>query len=675
MSTTVLRTEQQPAFLERVRLYAQRRVLWLRCLWSQDGLEPDQGLAISHGEVDRILSEPHALAQEEALFYDQDPACRYLSLRVQETEAALAQDERWQQLGALFDLSPWEADFLALALAVAVDPLLRRVYGYLQDDATASQATLWLAQGLFRWPVGTQLTPASALIRWRLVTTSQPWTLTSPWTVDPWLWLWLQDSRVLDPQLGTAVQWAFAEETCLYPEQLQHIQKFVKAFPAQQPLAVQLIGPEGAGKCTLAAQFARPRPLLSVNAGALLGGETALTEERVVRAVRQARLAGACVHWHHTESVPPRVWRILTGPGVMFWGAEAPLQPLNQPTTVVHLPALTQETRLDLWTRLTGEATAPQPITDWVLTPGELAAAARVARAGSEAVRAYCRQQYQGPGELFSPLPCPYTWADLVLAPTVQQRLQELETQAQLRWQVYEQWGFGRLCPLGKGITALFAGPSGTGKTMSAQVIAQSLGLELYRVDLAGVVNKYIGETEKRLRQVFAACERANVLLFFDEADALFGQRTQVKDAHDRFANIEIDYLLQRMEQFDGIAILATNRKGDLDQAFLRRIRFIVDFLPPGPGERLALWQRALVPKAPNGEQLLDPLDWDFLAQKLPLTGADIKSAALNAAFLARAQGTRISMQHVLAAARRELDKHGIVMRTSEWDPSKREVK
>ncbi len=164
-----------------------------------------------------------------------------------------------------------------------------------------------------------------------------------------------------------------------------------------------------------------------------------------------------------------------------------------------------------------------------------------------------------------------------MLPETLRQHLDELEQQVRLRWSVYEEWGFERLCPMGRGITALFAGPSGTGKTMAAQVLARSLGMELYRVDLSGVVNKYIGETEKRLKQVFDACERANVVLFFDEADALFGQRTQVKDAHDRFANIEIDYLLQRMEQFDGLAILATNRKGDLDRAFLRRIRFIVD--------------------------------------------------------------------------------------------------
>ena len=179
------------------------------------------------------------------------------------------------------------------------------------------------------------------------------------------------------------------------------------------------------------------------------------------------------------------------------------------------------------------------------------------------------------------------------------------------------------MTPLGRGVTALFAGPSGTGKTMAAQVLARSLGLELYRVDLAGVVNKYIGETEKHLRTVFDACERAPVLLFFDEADALFGKRTQVNDAHDRFANIEIDYLLQRMEQFDGVAVLATNRKGDLDTAFLRRLRFVIDFAPPTVAERERLWRLALEGSQDDGGPPADRrLDWRQLARELDLTGA-----------------------------------------------------
>ena len=175
-------------------------------------------------------------------------------------------------------------------------------------------------------------------------------------------------------------------------------------------------------------------------------------------------------------------------------------------------------------------------------------------------------------------------------------------------------WEFRRLFPHGRGVTALFAGPSGTGKTMAAQVLARSLDLDLYRVDLAEVVNKYIGETEKRLAAVFDECERSNVMVLFDEADALFGQRTRVRDAHDRYANIEIDYLLQRLDTFRGVAVLATNRKSDLDPAFLRRLRVIVDFVAPAPAERLRLWQLALPSRTSAGEPVTGELDHEWLA-------------------------------------------------------------
>jgi SpoVK/Ycf46/Vps4 family AAA+-type ATPase len=320
-----------------------------------------------------------------------------------------------------------------------------------------------------------------------------------------------------------------------------------------------------------------------------------------------------------------------------------------------------------LWNRLTGQA-APEIIANSPLEPAGIVHAARLAAAGAGSIPGVGTAAPPFEAEdLFTPLACPYTWDDIVLTPALCEHLRELEWQIRLRPHVYEEWGFERLCPLGRGITALFAGPSGTGKTMAAQVLAAALRMKLYRVDLSGVMNKYIGETEKRLRRVFDACERTNVLLFFDEADALFGQRTQVKDAHDRFANIEIDYLLQRMEQFNGVAILATNRKGDLDKAFLRRIRFIVDFVAPGPAERLAMWKRVLPPRSPAGEDLLGDIDWEHLADKLNLTGAGIRGAALAAAFLARSEGTLIGMSHILHAAEREVAKGGMALRAAGW--------
>jgi SpoVK/Ycf46/Vps4 family AAA+-type ATPase len=309
------------------------------------------------------------------------------------------------------------------------------------------------------------------------------------------------------------------------------------------------------------------------------------------------------------------------------------------------------------------DAPPPDIVTTQRLTPGEIALCARAAGGGTDAMRAALRRAVPVQNELLSLLPCPYEWDDLVLHEDQCRQLRELENQVRLRWAVMEDWGFARQVHLGQGISALFGGPSGTGKTMAAQVLARALGLDLYRVDLAGVVNKYIGETEKR--DVFATCERAGTLLFFDEADALFGSRMQAKDSHDRFANIEIDYLLQRIEQFDGVAILATNRKSDLDAAFLRRLRFVVDFLAPRPDERLVLWRKALPEHAPSGEALLDGINFAMLAERLQVTGADIKSAALAAAYMARAEGSRIGMRHVLAAAQRELAKHGTPLRAA----------
>jgi SpoVK/Ycf46/Vps4 family AAA+-type ATPase len=440
---------------------------------------------------------------------------------------------------------------------------------------------------------------------------------------------------------------------------------------------LELVGPAGTGKRTLAAQLCARlgTGLLAADVAALGGREQATgttLDEAVRRVARTARLTASVVYWHGLEGLDRQAEERLHGlvPVAVFGATSRQPGPPAAGTARqrFRVPALSRADRAWLWRRLAGTS-APAAVTDWALTPAEVARAALVAPAGEAAVLDACRQLlYLGPGELFTPLPLPFTWDDIVLSAPTRRHLEEFEAQARLRWPVYEDWGFERLVPLGRGITAMFAGPSGTGKTMAAQVLARSLGMELYRVDLAGVMNKYIGETEKRLKQVFDSCERANVLLLFDEADALFGQRTQVKDAHDRFANIEIDYLLQRMEQFDGVAVLATNRKGDMDQAFLRRLRFLIDFIPPGPEERRRLWRLVLPDWSPAGEPLLaDDIDWALLGSRLELSGAGIKSAAIAAAFLARAEGSRIGMEHVLRAASREMAKHSIELQPSDW--------
>jgi hypothetical protein len=243
------------------------------------------------------------------------------------------------------------------------------------------------------------------------------------------------------------------------------------------------------------------------------------------------------------------------------------------------------------------------------------------------------------------------TWDDLVLPEEPAALLRNIAGQVRNRHVVYEDWGFARTMNRGFGISALFAGESGTGKTMAAEVIANDLRLNLYRIDLSGVVSKYIGETEKNLRKLFDAAEQGGAILLFDEADALFGKRSEVKDSHDRYANIEVNYLLQRMEAFTGLAILATNMKSALDPAFMRRLRFVVNFQFPSVQERKQIWKRALPEQAPK-----DELDFDRLA-KLTLTGGTIHNIALNAAFMAARNGQVVTMRRLLDATRMELRK------------------
>jgi SpoVK/Ycf46/Vps4 family AAA+-type ATPase len=246
-------------------------------------------------------------------------------------------------------------------------------------------------------------------------------------------------------------------------------------------------------------------------------------------------------------------------------------------------------------------------------------------------------------------------WSDLVLAPGVLRGLHEVAARARHREQVLAEWQMRRGGGRGRGITALFAGDSGTGKTMSAEVIAGELGLDLYTVNLATVVDKYVGETEKNLERIFTEAGGVNAVLFFDEADAIFGKRSEVRDAHDRYANIESAYLLQRMETFDGLAILATNLRSNIDEAFTRRLDAIVDFPAPTEDLRLKLWEHCLAPPLPLGPDL----DLAFCARSFELAGGNIRSASITAAYLAAAAGTTVGMAEVISAVEQEYRKLG----------------
>jgi SpoVK/Ycf46/Vps4 family AAA+-type ATPase len=304
----------------------------------------------------------------------------------------------------------------------------------------------------------------------------------------------------------------------------------------------------------------------------------------------------------------------------------------------------------------------------FVLTGGQIHGACRMARThallrGQDAstltradfAAAARAQSNQGLQRRAQKVSSAHGWPDLVLPPRTLQQLREVCAAEKYRGVVYAEWGFDRRLMLGKGLNVLFCGPSGTGKTMSAGIVARELGLDLYKIDLSTVISKYIGETEKQLSQLFREARSSNAILFFDEADAIFGKRSEVKDAHDRYANVEVAYLLQKMEEYEGIVILATNFRKNIDDAFTRRIHYIVEFPFPEAPYRERIWRSLMPADAP----LAADVDFGFLGRQFEIAGGNIRNVALVAATLAAESGGAIRMEHFVRATARELQKIG----------------
>jgi hypothetical protein len=349
---------------------------------------------------------------------------------------------------------------------------------------------------------------------------------------------------------------------------------------------------------------------------------------------------------------------------------------------VVEVPFPTFAERRHAWRRLTG-----------VDDPREVAAKFRLSveqirAAGEVSVIAAQSRGEAGPlpvdldlgarhasssrlGELATRLEPAYTWGDLVLAERQFEVLRSISAYLRHRDRVLSEWGYETTVSRAQGLKVLFAGESGTGKTMAAQVLGAELGLEMFRVDLAGTVSKYIGETEKNLERIFSAADGSNAILFFDEADALFGKRSEVSDAHDRYANIEVAYLLQRMEAYPGAVILATNFRRNLDDAFIRRLDFVIDFPFPESADRRQIWQRVLPSAAPVG----DDVDLDFLADRFKLSGGAIRNCSLAAAFSAADEGSPIDMRHLVRAVAQEYAKQGRLTLEADFERFHRDVR
>jgi hypothetical protein len=572
-------------------------------------------------------------------------------------------------LARRFGLTPFERSVVALCAGVALDPEIARRCAEAGGDPRGRWASFGLALALFDEAHWSALAPSAPLRRWRLVRLEAG-------SGSPGRRPLLLDERVLHLLVG--VDHLDADLDGIVREIAPPSGLAPSHAGSAAEIARELADGLGAGRWPAIALCARdPAPALEVAASAcaraglraLVLDASALPVEATAAFAlarlceREAALAGAAlvVEAHDAERPAPR--RLAEGlEAALVVLARDPMPGLERARRI-DLPAAPVAERRALWRAGLGERAVrleggiDRVARQFDLEPADVRSACSDALAGDDAGlaerlwAACCVRARPRLDGLAQRIEAAAGWENLVLPEPQRRTLEEIAAQVRNRSRVYDDWGFAGRGSRGLGIAALFCGPSGTGKTMAAEVLARDLRLDLYRIDLSAVVSKYIGETEKNLRGVFDAAERGGAVLLFDEADALFGRRTEVRDSHDRFANIEISYLLQRMEAYRGLAILTTNQRSALDAAFLRRLRFVIEFPFPEHGERAAIWRRAFPRATPT-----DGLDADRLARLL-IPGGNIRNVALGAAFLAADAGEAVCMAHVERAARSEYAK------------------
>jgi hypothetical protein len=580
-------------------------------------------------------------------------------------------DSTVARLCASFGLTPFERDVLLLCAGVELDAgfgaAVRAAGG------GAARPTFALALAALPGAHWSALAPAAPLRYWRLIEVGAGETLAStPLRADERVLHFLAGVDGIDERLHGVAE-PLADGAPLPPSHAAAAERLAAHWsaPGAPPPLPFLCGDERAGKRAVAAAAAAALGLGPWRARAADLPAAAAERETLARLwEREAVLTGAALLVEVDDADPPEAARAalafaerLRAPAAV--AAREPLATSHRPAVRVDVDRPPPAEQRELWRAALGEGAAAlngalEPlVAQFHLGVREIAQAAAQAlpgpaEGGALAARLWtaCRGQARPRlDELAQRIDPGAGWEDLVLPEAQALTLRQVAAQVRHRARVYEAWGFGRPGARGMGVSALFAGPSGTGKTLAAEVIAAELRLDLYRIDLSQVVNKYVGETEKNLRRVFDAAEEGGAVLLFDEADALFGKRSAVKDAHDRYANIEVSYLLQRMETYRGLAVLTTNLKDSLDGAFLRRLRFVVGFPFPDPAQRAEIWRRAFPPATPT--EGLDPAKLAALS----VAGGNIRNIALGAAFLAADDGTPVRMEHLLRAARAELAK------------------
>ena len=644
-----------------------------------------------HAPLDEDADQPYAEALAQA-----EERIAALVTHAEETGQRL----RLAEMATLLGLDRFELDAFLICLAPLLDPRYARLYGFLQDDLTRKRPSIHLILSLLAVPGPERLAQLTyfvddaPLFQQRLLERmpepggERPLLISQTLAPDEGLAAWLllgqyQPHALLKEHLTYAAQ-PVVDAQLLLPDMVAEL-----ADGANSGAVLTLYGADEVAQQTAAGFLAQrvARPLLTLNLETAV--QTDITAAAALRLLlRDALLTGAVpaiIGWDsclvENAPPPPLLTAICDYPDVLLVCGQARWQPRGVARTRLlrwlAFPVPETRQRQQLVERFLGmdeTAVAPTGVLDaelealsgqFVLTTGQLRDVVSTARDMAAqkgrplhgpdlfaAARAHSNPRLETLARKITPR---YDWTDLILPDDQLTILQEMVATVRSRPLVLEEWGVGRKLTASAGVMALFFGPPGTGKTMAAEILAGELGLDLYKIDLSSMVSKYIGETEKNLERIFNEAESSNAILFFDEADAIFGKRSEVKDAHDRYANIEISYLLQRMEAYDGVTILATNLRANLDDAFLRRLQFGVDFPFPKTADRLRIWQALFPPGVPRGADL----DFALMAERFEIAGGNIRNILVAAAYLAASNGQVVRMEHLLHGTRRELQKMG----------------
>ena len=652
-------------------------------------------------------TEQEALADAYAAAVDE-------AERLSQAADELGTAPRLSRLAESLDLDRFDLDALLVCIAPNLDVRFERLYGFLQDDVTRKQPSISLVLELLgpgeptgRLALADRFSAQAPLFQHhileRAANDSYASLLGQPLRVDESIIAWLLGSYQPHALLGQHVTLMQPEESessrlLIGDDSLRHtLERCATPSTKDQPPPIVVLYGQDQIRRQAAAELlcaSADRQLLHIDLEGLAASGTSL-RQAVKLSLRDAQLTGAVPvfdGWDKASgsepSIDPRegqffapalMSELCRHAGIVIVSGQCAWQPagIERHRTVVSLefsePAYTH--RLALWKQLlqaqlqtevdTGELDLLTLAGQFTLTSGQIRDAVASARdRASQELRSLeshdlfaAARAHSSPhlGTLARKITLRYTWADIVLPDDQIALLHEIVDTVRGRPQVLEEWGVGRKLTSSSGVTMLFSGEPGTGKTMAAEIMAGELGLDLYKIDLSTVVSKYIGETEKNLEKIFAEAQNSNAILFFDEADAIFGKRSEVKDAHDRYANLEISYLLQRMEMYDGVTILATNLRANLDEAFTRRLQFAVDFPYPDETYRLRIWHTLFPADVPHES----PLDFELLARRFKMTGGNIRNVLVGAAYLAAADGDRLEMKHLLHGTRRELQKMG----------------